>query len=226
MPENDDTPERCARTDGKQWRCKRGVLAGKKYCEDHLIQFQRKAQRQKKRVKLGTNVSKNSKSRSRIVEKPKEMSKEMVKEKGKEVKKEIGESSRKRSASEALDETIRSMKLKRGDIELELIREYLIRKAGKEKEKEMEESKSGVRNIIKEFPNGRMEIPPPPKTPQELDNVVGPYNVKVGRDCKTIERRTFRSKNVEPIPFCTMQVVLIVRFVHFLCLDCEFFVAD
>lgn len=205
MPENDDSAERCARTDGKQWRCKRGVLAGKKYCQDHLIQFQRKAQRNKQRVKLETNVSKNSKNRKRVVEK----SKEVVKEKGKEVK-EAGESSRKRSASEALDATIRSLKLKRGDIELELIREYLIREDGRKKAKEMKESESGVRNIIKEFPNGRMEIPPPPlETPQEFDNV-GPYKVKVGKDCKTVERRNFRSKNVEPVPVCTMQVVLVV----------------
>lgn len=208
MPENDDSPDRCARTDGRQWRCKRRALAGKKYCEDHLIQFQKKAQRKKQRVKLEMKVSKNP---NRIVEKSKDKAK--------------GESSRKRSASEALDETIRSFKLKRGDIQLELIREYLIRKVQKIKEKELKESESGVRNIIKEFPNGRMEIPPPSETPQQFDNV-GPYNVKVGANCKTIQRRNFRSKNVEPIPVCTMQVVLVVPFVRFLCLDCEFFVSD
>ncbi|KAL8103889.1 lysine-specific demethylase JMJ28-like isoform X3 [Apium graveolens] len=206
MPDNDNSPERCARTDGKQWRCKRSVFAGKKYCEDHLIQFQKKSQRKKKRVKFDTNVSKDSKNRNRIVGK----SEEMVKEKGKEVKKETGGSSRKRSASEALDEMIRSLNLKRGDIELELIREYLIRKAGKKREKELQEIESGVRNIIKEFPNGRMEIPPPPQTPQVFDNV-GPYNVKVGRNCKIIERRHFRSKNVEPNPVCTMQILPSVK---------------
>ncbi|KAK1378936.1 hypothetical protein POM88_025680 [Heracleum sosnowskyi] len=197
MPDNDDSSERCARSDGRQWRCKRRVLAGKKYCEDHLIQFQKKAQRKKQRVKL---EAKSSRNRSRIVEKSKEKAKEVSK----------GESSRKRSASEALDETIRSMKLKRGDIQLELIREYLIRKAEKNKEKELEESESGVRNIIKEFPNGRMEIPPPSQTPQEFDNV-GPYNVKVGANFKTIERRNFRSKNVEPVPVCTMQILPSVK---------------
>lgn len=126
-------------------------------------------------------------------------------QKSKEVSKEKAESSRKRSASEALDETLRKMKLKKGDIQLELIREYLIRKVGKKKEKELKESESGVKNIIKEFPNGRMEIPPS-ETPQEFDNV-GPYNVKLGVNCKTIERRNFRSKNVEPIPVCTMQIL-------------------
>ncbi|XP_017223213.1 lysine-specific demethylase JMJ28 [Daucus carota subsp. sativus] len=191
---------RCTRTDGKRWRCKRGVLAGKKYCEDHLVQFQEKAQRKKQRVKLEAKVSKSSRNRSRIVEKSKD--------KGKDVAKEVskGESSRKRSASEALDETIRNMKLKRGDIQLELIREYLIRKV----EKKKEESESGVRNIIKDFPNGRMEIPPPSETPGEFDNV-GPYNVKIGTNCKIIQRRHFRSKNVEPVPVCTMQILPSVK---------------
>lgn len=210
MPDNDDSPDnsRCARTDGRQWRCKRRVFAGKKYCQDHLTQFQKKAQKKKQRVKSEAKVLKISQNRNRIVEKSKE--------KGKEVMKEVSkvENSRKRSASEALDETIRKMKFKKGDIQLELIREYLIRKVEKKKEKELEESESGVRNIIKEFPNGRMEIPPPLEAPQEFDNV-GPYNVKVGTNCKIIERRNFRSKNVEPLPVCTMQVVLFIRFICF-----------
>lgn len=186
MPENADLPDnhRCARTDGRKWRCKREVSAGKRYCEDHFVQLHKKGQKKKK----GRNQEDNSRKTG---------------EKSK-VKVEIDNNgSKKRSASEALDETLRKMKLKKGDIQLELIREYLVRKVEKKKEKDMEERRSGLNNIMKELPNGRMAIPV--ESREKFDNV-GPYNVKLGVNCKSIERRNFRSKNVEPIPVCTMQV--------------------
>ncbi|WOH09162.1 hypothetical protein DCAR_0728617 [Daucus carota subsp. sativus] len=187
MPENADLPDnhRCARTDGRKWRCKREVSAGKRYCEDHFVQLHKKGQKKKK----GRNQEDNSRKTG---------------EKSK-VKVEIDNNgSKKRSASEALDETLRKMKLKKGDIQLELIREYLVRKVEKKKEKDMEERRSGLNNIMKELPNGRMAIPV--ESREKFDNV-GPYNVKLGVNCKSIERRNFRSKNVEPIPVCTMQIL-------------------
>lgn len=188
MPDNADLPDnhRCARTDGRKWRCKRQVSDGKRYCEDHFVQLQRKGQRKKERKQAVNSRKTGEKSKPKV-----------------ELKLE-SDNSKKRSAGEALDETLRKMKLKKGDIQLELIREYLVRKVEKIKEKEMEESRSGVNNITKELPNGRMEIPV--QSREKFDNV-GPYNVKVGVNCKSIQRRNFRSKNVEPIPVCTMQIL-------------------
>lgn len=188
MPDNADLPDnrRCARTDGRKWRCKRQVSGGKRYCEDHYVQLQQKGQRKKERNKQENSRKTGEKSKAKV-----------------ELKLD-SDNSKKRSASEALDETLRKMKLKKGDIQLELIREYLVRKVEKKREKDMEERRSGVNNITKELPNGRMEIPV--ESREKFDNV-GPYNVKVGVNCKSIERRNFRSKNVEPIPVCTMQIL-------------------
>ncbi|KAL8119573.1 lysine-specific demethylase JMJ28-like isoform X1 [Apium graveolens] len=188
MPENADLPDnrRCARTDGRKWRCKREVSDGKRYCKDHFVQLQKKGQRKKEKKQELNSRKTGEKSKAKV-----------------ELKSE-SDNCKKRSASEALDETLRKMKLKKGDLQLELIREYLVRKVEKKREKDMEESKSGVNNITKELPNGRMEIPV--ESRENFDNV-GPYNVKVGVNCKSIERRSFRSKNVEPIPVCTMQIL-------------------
>ncbi|TYJ39730.1 hypothetical protein E1A91_A04G089400v1 [Gossypium mustelinum] len=35
----DPEPGRCRRTDGKKWRCSRGVVAGQKYCERHPVEM-------------------------------------------------------------------------------------------------------------------------------------------------------------------------------------------
>lgn len=43
-------PGRCRRTDGKKWRCSRGVVANQKYCERHM---HRGRSRSRKRVEAG-----------------------------------------------------------------------------------------------------------------------------------------------------------------------------
>ncbi|GLT45599.1 hypothetical protein SLA2020_194200 [Shorea laevis] len=94
--------------------------------------------------------------------------------------------------SEALDEAVRKMKLKKGDPQLELIRMVLKREIEKRKKKEIdfEETNSSC--------------------PGSASSSGLCVNVKIGEaeaDTATVTRRQFRSKNIEPLPNGTLKVV-------------------
>lgn len=189
---------RCNRTDGRQWRCNRPVLEDKKLCEIHYLQGRHRQHKQKVPDSLKLERKPN-KPRNQEIGANKPKNQEFgEKKKGKKIAK------RKRSMGEALDETLKKMKLKRGDLQLEMIREFLKRQVEKKKGRELEEREKDKEDLMRELPNGLMAITPS-LSPQKLDNAA-PYNVKLGLNS---QQRRFRSKNIEPIPISTMQVVFL-----------------
>lgn len=210
---DDDLPDdlRCRRTDGRDWRCKQRVLAGKKLCHIHYLQGRKRQLKQK----VPETLKLERKSKKKNPEDGKGIgdvgSSKSVRSSKKIVKK------RKRCLSEVLDEALRKMKLKRGDLQLELIRGFLNRQVEKEKkkrkEREEEETELSVETeLIRQLPNGIMNI-----SQKRLDNVgleesldlkIGPGSG--GSDSRVSvfqEQRSFRSKNIEPMPISIKKVV-------------------
>lgn len=217
---------RCNRTDGRDWRCNRPVREGSKLCEVHYIQARRrqrkevvpdslKLQRRKRRKNKGLGVAdliieKSRKIRAKNVEGVPKLVKLRKPVKRKRV---IGE-------SEALDEAVRKMKLKKGDPQLELIRMVLKRETEKRKKKETDfeerNSSDSEGELMKQLPNGVMAISSSPNL-NNAGSCSGSgsssglcVNVKIGEaedDTATVTRRRFRSKNIEPLPFGTLKVV-------------------
>ncbi|XWS19511.1 hypothetical protein CRYUN_Cryun31cG0022400 [Craigia yunnanensis] len=209
---------RCNRTDGRQWRCKRRVMEGKKLCEPHHIQG-RNRQKVQESLKMQRKKRKNKafeKNKLEIRAKLLKLAKPMKR------KRVIG------GESEALDEAVRKMKLKRGDLPLELIRMVLKRDIEKKKRKEsdcsdFDEEEEEEGDLMRELPNGLMAISSSSPHFDNAGSCSGPgsgsgsgslsgscFNVKVGEtETKTvaIARRRFRSKNIEPLPVGTLQVV-------------------
>lgn len=190
---------RCKRTDGRQWRCYRRVLDGKKLCQIHYLQGRRRQLKQKvpeslkleRRNKKTTNNGDQigSSRSSRISKMP------LVKK-------------RKRCVSEVLDEALRKMKLKKGDLPLDLIREFLRRQVEKKKKKEEETELSAEAELKRELPNGVMAISQKrfenASTREDSDIKVG-HNATLGSHLYS--QRRFRSKNIEPLPISTVQVL-------------------
>ncbi|XVF27748.1 hypothetical protein REPUB_Repub14bG0135300 [Reevesia pubescens] len=208
---------RCNRNDGRQWRCKRRVMEGKKLCELHHIQGRQRQNKQKvpESLKMQRKKKAFEKNKLKIRAKLLKLARPMKR------KRVTG------GESEALDEAVRKMKLKRGDLPLELIRMVLKREIEKKKRKESdvsdfdddEEEKS---DLMRELPNGLMAIS---SSSPHFDNagscsgsgsgsVSGScFNVKVGEtetNTVAITRRRFRSKNIEPLPVGTLQWILFV----------------
>lgn len=112
--------------------------------------------------------------------------------------------------SEALDGALRKMKLRKGDLQLDLIRVFLKRQVEKKKERELEKNGGCDREFTRELPYGLMEISQAlsPVFSEQIINNASPYcDVKLGIDLNSSPRRCFRSKNIEPIPISTMQIL-------------------
>ncbi|XWS18284.1 hypothetical protein CRYUN_Cryun32bG0030600 [Craigia yunnanensis] len=210
---------RCKRTDGRQWRCRRRVMEGKKLCELHHIQGRHRQKKQK--VPESLKMQRIKRKKKAFVNNKLEIRANLLKLARPMKRKRLIE-----GESEALDEAVRKMKLKRGDLPLELIRMVLKREFEKKKRKESdcsdfddEEEEKG--DFMREFPNGLMAIS---SSSPHFDNagscsgsasgsgsVSGScFNVKVGEtetNTVAITRRRFRSKNIEPLPVGTLQVV-------------------
>lgn len=163
-------------------------MEGKKLCEVHHLQGRHRQNKEKVPESL------------KIQRKTCKKTEKQVKKTLKNVSREAGNV----GASEALDGALKKMKLKRGDLHLELIRVFLKRQVEKKKEREL--MKNNDREE-RELPNGLMEILPG----QNLDTVNGFCNVKLGFDPNSIPTRRFRSKNIEPVPIGTMQVLPFAR---------------
>ncbi|KAK6154679.1 hypothetical protein DH2020_008927 [Rehmannia glutinosa] len=206
MREKDPPPEelRCKRTDGRQWRCKRRAMDGKTLCDIHYLQGKHRQHKQKvpESLKLERNADKkkvgnNGESSRRV---------------SKITKTPVAVPEKKR-LSESLDEALRRMKLKRGDLHLELIRVFLKRQVEKKKEKEVKEN--AIADETRELPYGVMAISQSsPSSLQKFCESDG-LDVKLGVDSSgnSFLQRHFRSKNIEPLPISTMQVVFLLSFV-------------
>ncbi|KAL0321190.1 UNVERIFIED_CONTAM: Lysine-specific demethylase [Sesamum radiatum] len=202
MREKDPPAEefRCKRTDGRQWRCKRRAMDGKTLCDIHYLQGKHRQHKRKvpDSLKLERKVTKkrenkNGESSRRVLKVAK-------------MPLEVEEKSRRRDVSEALDEALKRMKLKRGDLQLELIRVFLKRQVEKKKEKDLKENTIG--DETRQLPYGVMAISQSPSSLQNFSHNDG-LDVKLGVDScgNSFIQRHFRSKNIEPLPIGTMQVV-------------------
>ncbi|KAL0890007.1 hypothetical protein Bca101_013990 [Brassica carinata] len=203
MSENEVVPDefRCNRSDGKQWRCKRRALEGKKMCETHTSQLTLKRSKQKA---AESTRSRKGDEASEIERRSKKKRKRAV----------VGE-------AEAVDEAVRKMNLKRGDLQLDLIRMALKREAEKKKKKKSVPKKKRRKEIsvnkrfgdfvgeelTKVLPYGIMAISPPSPTTSNVSSSPSPCDVKVGEEPVSLTKRRFRSKNIEPLPIGKMQVV-------------------
>ncbi|XP_027154799.1 lysine-specific demethylase JMJ25 isoform X2 [Coffea eugenioides] len=219
MAKKEDIPPdevRCRRTDGRQWRCTRKVVEGKKLCHIHYLQGRRRQLKQKvpESLKLERKSKKISKKDGEKIRacSSRSSSRRIVKM---ALAAAVKKKQKKRCVSEVLDEALRRMKLKRGDLHLELIREFLKRQVEKkrlkkknEEEEERENEWSGETELTRELPNGIMAI-----SQKNSDNAGGhdAVDVKIGENsCSGWNtQRGFRSKNIEPVPLSTMQVVAV-----------------
>lgn len=207
MRDKDPPPEefRCKRTDGRQWRCKRRAMDGKTLCDIHYLQGKHRQHKQKvpESLKLERNAGKkredsNGECSRRV---PKLAKKRTV----------AAERRRRRGMSEALDETLKKMNLKRGDLHLELIRVFLKRQVEKKKEREFKEI--SVEDETRVLPCGVMAISQSHSGLQGVQENDG-LDVKIGEDSNadSLLQRHFRSKNIEPLPISTMQVSFLLCF--------------
>ncbi|KAI3466625.1 hypothetical protein Pfo_023288 [Paulownia fortunei] len=204
MRGKDPPPEelRCKRTDGRQWRCKRQAMDGKTLCDIHYLQGKHRQHKQKvpDSLKLERTVTKKRENSNG------ESSRRVSKMTKMPVAVAVAEKRRRRCVSETLDEALKRMKLKRGDLHLELIRVFLKRQVEKKKEKELKENAIG--DETRELPYGVMAISQSPSSLQKFRGNDG-LDVKIGVDSygNSFLQRHFRSKNMEPLPIGTMQVV-------------------
>ncbi|KAL8228671.1 hypothetical protein R6Q57_013571 [Mikania cordata] len=221
MAENGgDLPDeqRCKRNDGRQWRCRRPVVEGRTLCEAHFLQGRLrqnkepvpenlKLERQKTRrkrekptgkseIRANENTSSSNVSRKR----GKIQSEYSSNMHSKRRKRNLKEAKLKSSVdlSEDLDDALKKMNLKKGDLQLDLIRGYLNRQIEKKKGKQPHKE-----DIVKELKYGRLEISQSPSAATVTVN-----NVKIGATASsTVPTRFFRSKNIDRIPVATMQVL-------------------
>ncbi|KAF2305053.1 hypothetical protein GH714_001391 [Hevea brasiliensis] len=235
MEENEPLPEhlRCKRTDGRQWRCSRRVMDDKKLCEIHHLQGRHRQYKRKvpESLKLQRKYQKKSTANADSlphnveIRAPKEERLSRLVKLGKPIKRKklIGE-------SEALGDAVKKMRLKRGDLQLELIRMVLRREVEKRKKKKKKKKKkvavdeinsdndsdidssNSEGDLMRDLPNGLMAISPA----KHFSNAAAaaaasssmPCDIKIGAaDFSAVTRRCFRSKNIEPMPIGTLQVV-------------------
>ena len=214
---------RCNRTDGRQWRCKKRVKENMKLCEIHYLQgrhrqnkeivpeslkLQRKTTKKKKK-KVVLNRDQNQRNSVQIRAKKEEILAKLMK--------------RKRSGGETLGKV---KKLKRGNMEMELIRMVLKREVEKNTVKRMKKVKKVVveeededeeeveedseEELTRDLPNGLMAISSSssPSPRQRSGNVASDSTgcVKVGVALRPVQQRRFRSKNIEAMPIGKLQV--------------------
>ncbi|KAL6542890.1 hypothetical protein OROHE_010410 [Orobanche hederae] len=206
MRGKDPAPEefRCKRTDGRQWRCKRRAMDGKTLCDIHYLQGKHRQHKKKvpESLKLERNVTKK-----RVIENG-ESSRRVSKITRIAASAAVVEKRRLKCVSESLDAALRRMKLKKGDLHLELMRVFLKRQLEKKKEKETKEN--AVEDETRELPYGVMAISQSSPTCLQKICENDVLDVKLGADSNcsnSFSLRNFRSKNIEPLPFTTMQVV-------------------
>ncbi|KAM7256579.1 hypothetical protein ACFE04_012320 [Oxalis oulophora] len=198
---------RCNRTDGRQWRCNRPVLKDKKLCQIHHLQGRHRQFKQKvpESLKIQRKAKRSLLSNGGI---------RKIRAKNPERLLKLAEKPMKFiEKSEALDEAVKKMKLKRGDLQLELIRLVLKRQVDdKRRNRHCDYSDNEQRQdedvdeeeFVKDLPNGLMSISSFSNNPNEYN--AGPScDVKIG--AHFTQTRCFRSKNIQPMPIGAMQVL-------------------
>ncbi|CAI9292666.1 unnamed protein product [Lactuca saligna] len=111
--------------------------------------------------------------------------------------------------SEDLDDALRKMNLKKGDLQLDLIRGCLNRQIEKKKGKQPQKEDIVKEDIVKELKYGRLEISQssPSTTPITVNNAAL-LNGKIGvSPSSSMPTRFFRSKNIDRVPIATMQIL-------------------
>ncbi|KAL9383990.1 hypothetical protein Peur_024313 [Populus x canadensis] len=203
---------RCKRTDGRQWRCNRRVMEDKKLCEIHHLQGRHRQYRRKvpENLKLQRKKSKKSATSSSNAE-------TLIRVSSKEGK--LGKFKKK------------GKKLKRGDLQLDLIRMVLQKEMEKSKKRKSFSEKVSVDNgddndnvndcseseegegeeLMRNLPNGFMAISPAKSFGNGNVGCSSSHcDIKIGGDVfngASTARRCFRSKNVEPMPIGKLQVL-------------------
>ncbi|XP_022950666.1 lysine-specific demethylase JMJ25 isoform X2 [Cucurbita moschata] len=209
---------RCKRTDGKQWRCKRRVMENLKLCEIHYLQGRHRQYKEKvpDSLKLQrTNrksIEADSNVENLVIRAPKAAA--LAKLMKKKKKKLAG-------ASAALDGIMNRMKMKKGSMQVELIRMVLRREVEKRRKKkvvektrksmknfgnEIELEKNSDKEMMRQLPNGLMAISPSP-SPLQSGNEASSSGIKSGAESRPIQQRRFRSKNVNILPVGDLQVL-------------------
>lgn len=210
----DDLPDeqRCHRNDGRKWRCRRPVVEGRTLCEAHFLQGRLRQNREPvpETLKLdrqrtprnqeSPRVTSSSRKRSQIEsENSSNLSRKRLKKEAK-LKSPV-------DVSEDLDDALKKMNLKKGDLRLDLIRGCLNRQIEKKKKKKKGKGKVKEKeDVVKELKYGRLEISQsststPPPQPLTLNNV------KIGLPpSSSLPTRFFRSKNIDRFPLPTIQV--------------------
>ncbi|KAK9064223.1 hypothetical protein SSX86_015603 [Deinandra increscens subsp. villosa] len=218
MAENGgDLPDeqRCKRNDGRQWRCRRPVVEGRTLCEAHFLQGRLRQNREPVPDDLKLERQRTRKNKENPSGKSEIRASNLPRKRGK-IESENGSNSlRKRQKkaklksksklkssvdiSEDLDDALKKMNLKKGDLQLDLIRGYLNLQIEKKKGKQPQKE-----DIVKELKYGRLEISQcsPSTAPATVNNV------KIGSPASSsLPTRFFRSKNIDRIPVATMQTL-------------------
>lgn len=215
---------RCKRTDGKQWRCKRRVMDNLKLCEIHYLQGRHRQCKEKvpDSLKLQRTNRKSIDTDSNVENvviraspKAATLAKLMK-------RKKLG------GASVALDGMLNRMKMKKGNMQFELIKMVLRREVEKRrKKKDVEKARKRMKNtgneieleensdkeMTRQLPNGLMAISPSP-SPLQSGNEGSSCGTKIGAESRPIQQRRFRSKNVNILPVGDLQVKLSVSVFH------------
>ncbi|KAI3838386.1 hypothetical protein MKW92_026878 [Papaver armeniacum] len=189
LPEN----LRCNRSDGKQWRCGRRVLDGIKFCEFHHLQSRHRQYKQKvpDSIKYLRQSGKKLDSSVALDQDSSKFLKSIRKIKTRQV-------------GFPQDEVFKKLKLNKGDsLQWELIKVFLQRQI--ERKKECLSDYMDERELVRDLPNGLMAISPVPDV--NFDNAASFCDRKLGLDTGVFVRRSIRSKNIEPLPISTLQVV-------------------
>ena len=214
MEEEEALPDhlRCKRTDGRQWRCTRRVMENKKLCELHYLQGRHRQNKEKvpgslklQRKKRNKTVNQDCESRN-----PEIRAKRAAK---------LAKPMKRRGSvrvSEALDKALKKMKLKKGDLQLELIRVFLQRQVERRKMRRLIQNIEG--ELVRELPNGLMAISQAPLQ-HHIDNAGSQIKLGVDLGSDSGPQRCFRSKNIEPLPIGSLQVFFIFQFQLPLCMS-------
>lgn len=196
MAKTEPLPEdlRCNRTDGRKWRCNRPVMENKKLCEIHHLQGRHRQHKEKVPdfLKLERKPNRTSSQELGVWRKDEKRAKKRKILSG---------------FDENFDGSLREIEMSRGDLKLDLIREFLKREVVKRKERKIQESEEESDDLVIAKTLSQ--------SGENLRNAGG-YSGKGGLggliSC-SLDESGFGSKNDEPILSTVVEVV----FFYMLC---------
>lgn len=172
MAKTEPLPEhlRCNRTDGRKWRCNRPVMESKKLCEIHHLQGRHRQNKEKVPESL------------KIERKPYKPSNQELGSKRKDKKR----AEKRKRFDQDFDGSFKKIQMSRGDLKLDLIREFLKNQVEKKKIRESDDL------VMAKTPS---------QSGEKLRNVGG-FSGKGGMRSCSLEERGLGDENdegVEPI---------------------------